>query len=736
MSDQITYRIGAIFNAKGNLAAKTGGMAKAVSDLSARLASAGRSVEGFGNRMLSSSMAAAAGWAKVGAAIGGGAMLAGAAVIAKAGFSGNAGMEKLQNTIAGTLQLFNHSAWQADQLGTNIKVAGAALAGLNRIADESPGELKDVQELFTNMLPGARAATGSMQRILDLAQNVTLFTPTFGGDFKMAGSQISRMLTGGAGAEMEVWRTLQPVLLSVGQEMDRVGQKGKKIFDKNMEGGEKMTMAFNKLSKGDRLAVLEKTLAKGGGDLAAMYGKSWEGASATAISSGRKVSMAFTAPIFGEVKKALIRAGEQPNSLLGKNKIGKMQAQAGAIGALMARPVARMLDKLERGIRYFQDNFNAVFNRMYQVFQVGGAILRAAFAFGLAKMMAGAAISAGAGAVRAGRSVVGGARAIGRSYNERRKKMGDGGIATGIGVFISRLSKGNPLLLIAGQGMLSMSIGLVAMIPMLLMAAAALAVFSLVFVAIAGVAAWVASKWEELSASVVKGFQDGSITLRPLVIAALVLWERLKQLGGAFMGGATGASLMQGAINMATSVINGISEGIAIMANIAAGMLTIVGKLAQAYDAVFGESDGEKQIKRTSELMDQGMGYFDAQKRAAAEQANGFNTRQAGFGEDAIAMAAKLTDAAKSWRAVDIKSLDPGQIDDWTKKADQMAKDLFAGDDKTDPKKKPKGMSIGTAIIQVDLRNTDPDRMMVGLIEPIRKATKQPDSSSFDMGGF
>ena len=98
-------------------------------------------------------------------------------------------------------------------------------------------------------------------------------------------------------------------------------------------------------------------------------------------------------------------------------------------------------------------------------------------------------------------------------------------------------------------------------------------------------------------------------------------------------------------------------------------------------------------------------------------------------------MAAKLTDAAKSWRAVDIKSLDTGQIDDWTKKADDMAKSLF-GDDKDDAKKKPKGMSIGTAIIQVDLRNTDPDRMMVGLIEPIRKATKQPDSSSFDMGGF
>jgi hypothetical protein len=736
MSDQITYRIGAVFNAKGNLAAKAGGMAKSVGDLGSKLAAAGARASAFGDRMLQSSTAAAIGWAKVGAAIGSAAFLGGAAAIAKAGFEGNVGAERLKSTVAGTLQLFNHSAGAADQLGTNIKVAEAAMMRLNDIADSSPGELKDVQQLFQNMLPGARAVTGDMQRILDLTKSAAVFTPTFGGDFGMAGSQLSRILTGGAGAEMETWKILQVPILKAGQAMDLYGKKGKKVFGENQAEGEKLTQAFNKLSKVDRLNLVEASMKGGADDLAKMYANSWEGASASAVSAGRKVSMAFTAPIFGEVKKSLIRAGSQDNSLLGKNRINKMIGQATAIGAMMAKPVSRILDKLERGIRYFQDNFNAVFNRMYQVMQVGAGLLRAAFAFGLAKMAAGAAISAGSGAVRAGRGIVGGARSIGKSYNDRRKRMGDSKISDGIGMFISRVAKGNPILLVAGQGMLSMGVGLVAMIPMLLIAAAALAVFSIGFVAIAGIAVWVASKWEELSASVVKGFQDGSVTLRPLVIAALVLWERLKQLGGAFMGGATGASMMQSAINMATSIVNGLSEGVAIMANVAAGMLTIIGKLANAYDAVFGESDGEKQIKRTDELMGQGMGYFEAQKRAAAEQANGFNTRQAGFGEDAIALGAKLTEAAKSWRAVDIKSLNPGQIDDWTKKADDMAKNLFAGDDKNDPKKKPKGVSIGTAIIQVDLRNTDPDRMMVGLIEPIKKATKQPDSSSFDMGGF
>ena len=96
----------------------------------------------------------------------------------------------------------------------------------------------------------------------------------------------------------------------------------------------------------------------------------------------------------------------------------------------------------------------------------------------------------------------------------------------------------------------------------------------------------------------------------------------------------------------------------------------------------------------------------------------------------------KLEAAGQKAAAFDLKDLKPGDIEDWTKKADQMAKDLFAGD--TDSKKGPKkaGVNIHNFNANIDLRNTDPDRMMVGLMEPARRMARMPDSSPFDRGGF
>lgn len=747
MSDQITYRIGAMFSAKGDLAAKVGAAKRPVLDIGMRLAEAGRSAKAFGQNMLASSVAAASAYGKVAGLMAGGGLAAGAGALAKVGFAGNVGMERLQNTIAGTLQLFNHSAGAADQLGTNIRVAGAALHSLNRIADESPGELQDIQQLFTNMLPGARAATGSMQRIMDLAQNVALFTPTFGGDFKMAGSQVSRMLTGGAGAEMEVWRTLQPVMLKVGQEMDRIGSKNKKIFDQSIEGGEKMTMAYNKLSRGDRLAVLEKSLQRGGPELAKMYKGSWEGASASAISGGRKVAMAMTAPVFGEIKKALIRAGAEDNSLLGKNSIGKLQSQAAAIGALLAKPVVKIMGGIEGGIRYLQDNFNSVFNRMYQAFQVGGALLRAAFAYGLSRMILGAAIVSASMAVSAGakvgRGVAGGYRATRtgiQGVTNTVRKIGDA-----FNSFSAQGPAGKALSVFTMMGTALSSIAMagVVLVPMLIIAAAAIGVMSIALLAVGGIAAYIASKWEELSASVVKGFNDGSITLRPLVIAALVLWERLKAVGESFIGGATGAGMMQWAIDMATSAVNGLAAAVSILGDIASAFLKTVayagkaggwlstgGKLARA---------GTGDVRSALELgWNAVTGINNSANGGAVASAMAMKNGTGGrdWTDKTLDFADKISAASDRWRAVDIKQLNPGDIEDWTKKADAFAKDLFAGDDKNDPKKKPRGMTVGTLNVNVDLRNTDPDRMMVGLMDPIRRLAKMPDSSPSDMPGF
>lgn len=745
MADQITYRIGALFQAKGNLGAKVAASARQVSDIGSKLSEAGRSARAFGSDMLNSATAAAGAYARMGAMLTGGALAVGAAALAKVGFTGNVGLEQMQNTIAGTLQLFNHSAGAANQLAQNVKVAGAALMKVQDIADKAPGELKDIQNLFTNMLPGARAATGDMKRILDLTKNVALFTPTFGVDFATSGSQIGRILSGGAGAEMQPWLKLNDLIMKAGLNMDKMAGGGK-IFAKSLDGAapEKITAAFNKLQKEDRFALIEKVLSKGGDDLANMYASSWEGATAAAVSGGRKVAMAMTSPIFGEIKKALVRAGKEDNSLLGKNKIGQLQGQAAAIGMLMARPVVKILDGLERGIRYFQDNFNAVFNRMYQAFQVGGALIRAAFAYGVGKMILGAGIMAASSAIGAGRRVVGGV-----STGYRATKSGIGGVrkvARGLGDAFDSLSKGSAvsrtlsLFTMMGTVLSGIAASAVVVIPMLVIAGLALGALSVVLLAVGGVAAYIASKWTELSASVVKGFEDGSITLRPLVIAALILWERLKKVGETFIGATTGAGMMQWAINMATSVINGLAEGVSLLAEVASAFLKTIAygtKGARGLWGIAKETGKAATTVATGGLA--GLYMYGGERQSsgmlgtAVAKARGEDTRD--WTDKAIGLGNKLETAANSWRAVDMKNLDPGEIEDWTKKANDMAKDLFGGDS-TDPKKKPKGTYIHQVIANIDLRNTDPDRMMVGLMEPIRKATMMPSGSEYDREGF
>ena len=168
---QIIYRVAAHLSSKGDLAKSMQQKAQAVGGLSMRFDSATAKVMAFGRANTQALTASTLAVGKYAAAAAGLAIGAGLGKAVKEGVLLNMNAESTRNTIAGTLQLMNHSAGAADQLGTNIKVAGAAMTALNKIADESPGELEHIQDLFKNMLPGARAATGEMKRILALTQN-------------------------------------------------------------------------------------------------------------------------------------------------------------------------------------------------------------------------------------------------------------------------------------------------------------------------------------------------------------------------------------------------------------------------------------------------------------------------------------------------------------------------------------------------------------------------------------
>jgi hypothetical protein len=453
---------------------------------------------------------------------------------------------------------------------------------------------------------------------------------------------------------MDTWKKLQPVISRLGIEA--------KVFKKNVGTGDDLTAAFNKLTGEGRMALIEKAFSQGGDDLAAMYANSWEGASAAAISAVKQVRNAMTAPIFNKVKEALSRHTSDKNSLLGENRVEKMIQTAGQIGALMAMPVERLLSRVASMARYLQENTRTVVNRIYQGFQVAGAILRGAAAYLLTRMMIGAGLIAAATAAKVGGAAVKGVR--GAYDMTSRGIQGIKNTTKAVRGFMDGFK---------GQSAISRAMGLVTtlgkigsvmgvVVPMIAIAGAAFALLSIPLLAAAGIAAYVASKWDELSASVVKGLQDGTITLRPLIVAALVFWERLKKIGDAFIGGQDGATMMQKAINMATSVVNGLSEGVAIMARVAAGMLTIIGKLMNAWDAAFGETDMDRMVKRMKVLTSEGSSVEEAKARAMAEYKNGFLARPHSMGDDAIELADKLSAAAKSWRAVDMSSISESMI--------------------------------------------------------------------------
>ena len=709
---QIIYRVAAHLGTKGDLAGAMKSKAAAVSGLGASLDQAAAKAQAWGASQVSAVAGAGMQIAKFSAATAGAGAGAAAAFVAKKGLESNISFEKTQNTIAGTLQLYNHSAGAADQLGQNIKVAGAAMLELNRIADAAPGELADITLMFQNMLPGARSVTGEMSRIMAMSQNLALFTPTLtGGDFITSGAQMSRILTGSAAAEMDTWKRLAPVVLSVGKEMDKISGSGK-VFGKDInEDFEKMTIAFNKLDAETRFRLIEESFKRGGPALAKMYETSFEGASSSFITGWRKIAAESTRPMYNSLKAALIKANGEGGAF-SKENLAKLMTGASKIGGVLNRSFSRVLDAGARGIEYLANHWDLIANKVYHAMQIGAGLIKAAFAFGVARMLVGAGVLAASTAARAG---------IGAA------KMGMGAVS-GVAKLIEVMG--------------SVTAAWVVMLPMMAVASVAIVALGGVLVAAAGVAAYLAANWRELTASIAQGFRTGEITLRPVVLAAMILWEKLKAVGEAFLGGVTGASMMQGAINMIAEGISMVTDGVVLMIDAAAGFLEMAANVASFFDGIF--SSGRHLVlaglqQEKNRLIAAGDSSFNPSKRMEEIDAR----IEALDPELRPSMISRARDVASGLRKASaamsdgrLKDINFGDVDDLTAKVDKMAKDLFSGD--TETKKKPKGPSIniGTLVQQFDLRNEDPDRAMVAWVEPIERIARQPGGSSLDIGGF
>jgi hypothetical protein len=299
MREQRDLERRAIGDARGRIQAKRAQLAeqkkiaalesKAWRDFGGKAKSAGGMAKSLGEGMSNIGMGPLIGWAaKAGAIVGG--ILAGAITVAlgKAtlgGIGDNISGEQQKGSIGTTLQLYDFNTTDAkgnkrtdgEQFAENLENARWYQAELTRIADASPGDVNQVSELFTGMLPGMASITQDADRIVDLTQKATLLSAVLDNDFKSVGAQSSRILTGGAGAEMETWNRLQKPIRQAGIELG--------VFNKNQALGTKLTEKFNKLDPETRLKLFEEGLKRLGKPVADYFENSFEGITSQAKSS-------------------------------------------------------------------------------------------------------------------------------------------------------------------------------------------------------------------------------------------------------------------------------------------------------------------------------------------------------------------------------------------------------------------------------------------------------------------
>jgi hypothetical protein len=428
----------------------------------------------------------------------------------------------------------------------------------------------------------------------------------------------------------------------------------------------------------------------------------------------------------------MIKATKGDNALFGKQQIARFIHAADTIGRLLERPFMRGVKAIEGAITYMDQNWKRVSNTVYHAFQVGGGLIKAALAMGTAKLIAGLAMAGGGAAIGGVTKGIGAVRkglAVTRPVAQKA--------ADGISGFFAALSFGNSRLFNIATGVVPKLLGVAfAMAPLIIVGGLLAVAFGMVAVVVGGIAAYLISKWSEIAASIRKGLEDGTITLKPLVIAAMTLWEKLKKVGEALLGGSTGASLMQTMINLATNAVNGMIKAVVFLIEITAGFIRFMGKAADMANKVFGESRYDITNRRAKELMARGTMDKDTAFMMADNDYTAGKLTGPSYAEQADKLASKFDYAASAFEGAGLKDLDFEEVERMTKAAESALKKLVSGDTEEGKKVRGPTTNIGTLNMNVDLREKDPDRLMRGLFEPIQNLARAPTASPYDGPGF
>jgi hypothetical protein len=239
------------------------------------------------------------------------------------------------------------------------------------------------------------------------------------------------------------------------------------------------------------------------------------------------------------------------------------------------------------------------------------------------------------------------------------------------------------------------------------------AVLGGLMVAFGGVAAYISTKWREISTTLINGIEQGKISLVPLMTGLYTFWMRLVMVGEALVGGGDATSTFNGFLNFAIWTIDAASTGLGYFIQ---GLSILVGAFGAVKLGITGIVGVIAwMLEMLSKVPKVGEGLADTAAEMRKSQASWMASSQ-----DTFTTSEKLARAADKIFAAKLSPEDMGAAADKAKKLEDRLKGFLSGESKAN---KPKGakVHVDKVTMNIDLQEPDPDRVMALLVKPLEK---------------
>lgn len=702
------YEVAAFLRLKGNFQQQMNRAVRGVPRVSASLQRMGRMAEAWGQRM-QGSMQGAVRAAKMMGLIVGTVATAGMFNLARGGAAFAYQMEQAQLNIATMYQLFGQAqnalggaVSEAEAWHINLALAERTMKSFMKLQRETPAGAADLVTIYQNAASGLAQTGAALARQEKFITTMSLLGPALGNDFRQIGADISRMLTGGAGLDVRTWTILRTQIAESAKELG--------LIKKGLTDNDAITKAWNKnLTQAQKLEVLEKAMSSLGPEIKKTFGESMGGLITTTQSNLKVLKRALMQPLYDGFRAFLEYANSESSAVFGRDAMEEWRSILGYFGTVAQEAAINLYAWIFKAARYLQQNWALITEYIKDGFKAGVFILKAL----IAKAIFSAVMSPLARILGKGLGVAGGA--AGLVGGAARGALG------GVMQFVAPDLKGiQAFLANLAVNSIMAAASLAILIPTVLALGAAAGAVTVI---VGGMAAYIVEHWNSIRKMLVTNIDLIRESMRKVVIAGLRLWVGLVAIGEAFLGGRKSVDFMTNSLDFLAMAIRGVAGAVKFFIEVAAFMVDVVGglkiitaelRLAFAHMQFARGKITKEELAATPVAISQGIMETVRLSQKLKNIAERFGEIQEEGApeiteERVTGMANKLTDALLNAAAQGIE-----------RKAVPTS-----------------GVSIGTQYNNWDLRDTDPDRVMMTFLPKMAKLAdkrNQPYNTAVEQG--